>query len=259
MGRTQPNSACSDHEIRKAHRALEQEFRKFVLDDLRIDTLPPGGDWKERPRSETIEFNLLHKAGIQQYAKRRGGGSTPVVVLREPAVFAADIALWVSWFETWIARGGRRFDLLDCSLSYYAGYPRDSHKMPLLRAEWQEFTDRGIKAAQPHWHFELPSSSEFSPAFLNALSGQGGVVESGDRGLGMSELGWRSDPSTAGVSISPLHLGMAGWTNPANAAAMEPARWQRHLTQPLQDLVEWATRATAYVCQQLQNYPPTIS
>jgi hypothetical protein len=168
--------------------------------------------------------------------------------MKGPFRFHDGVSVWISWFEQWKSLGSGRFELTNCGLTLYLGFPTDVRKTQIVRAEWQEIGETGTEAAQPHWHFDLAitSESQFRPEFGVSRSVLFGILD--DIAV---------EPVTEeGYDLAPLHFGMAGWHHGKIATDDEARHWQLDLRSTTGDLVAWVARTVAYLAHQMERFPP---
>lgn len=185
-------------------------------------------------------------ASFPEFADRKRGGRVAVLRLMPEAPFDAPCA-WFGWFERWRKANANRHQLESVSATFFWGFQGRPDKQQLLRAEWDCEEVAAQKSAQPHWQFDstyewiyesrsvqqrrTPPIEE--PVELIEVIEDAPLVEVG--AMFAQEL-----------SVSGMHLGMAGWEN-----AQQADRWWR-LGMPHQPttLVRWAERTLRHVAEQ---------
>lgn len=211
------------------HRRVSSIFRDVTGERCRVIEL-----------SATAGIRTFELAGagpgtvIDAVTRVRGGRASalplyPLTPLDAPTV-------WVSWFERWDERRMGRAEVRDMSATFYwgtFGRPR----IQLLRAEWAAGDAAPDTSAQPHWQVDTDFITEVRLPIPPGASPTADLVElPGD--------GDHVDPTI--VSISGLHLGMAGWRN----ASTYPAWWRYELGVDEVARAEWLRRLLQHASDQ---------
>ena len=205
--------------------------------------------WVKRGKGQNVFFEMVGQDGslIMDHAITAKGQRRPVLLLPIPSLAVLNPSAWAGWYEEWNSNGDGNFELVGACCTFYWGRWREEKKIQLLRAEWDNHARRGRNAAQPHWHFdrEILSVSSFArrdpQETLASQDGQERIPA--DLEGGLLELDVVSPLQR--LSLSGVHLGMAGWEH--NGA--HPACWQLGMGGRA-DLVGWAVRCLEHTCSE---------
>lgn len=235
--------------LSKFHTRIAEVFTAAVKVPSKIVIQSSTDDWEKSLPGTVVFFEMRPKvqnAVFETLAGEIGG----LKILFPFGSDAGTYPSWVAWSEEWKKRPtdtqpkGRssrpKLDLIGVSLTFYAGNEWQQ-KTQVVRAEWDNPTKRGTKAAQPHWHID---SNLFDVQSWGALLPP--------MPTGLEEL----PPYIPGVeevqpgfwSMQKLHFGMSGWLH-AEAA---PQCWQTPLGKNnLDEIVVWAGRVLEYCRSEL--------
>ena len=236
----------TEGQLDQFHVAVADAFRDGLGIKLAVQPFDDCVDWKSALPSTEVFFTAKPATSEKmiEFLQDRSlafGFNCP----------GALVPLWVSWGEKWVkapaARNRRRpgpsLDLIGVSICFYAGNTA-KQKTQILRAEWDNPSQRGANAAQPHWHIDpdlidLPSWSPEqkleAPESLEELP----IAE---RSLVSIEPGF--------WGLQRLHLGMAGWTHHTDS----PKCWQHKIE--LNAISEWLKRVLIYCRSELPRVIP---
>jgi hypothetical protein len=227
------------------HRALEQGVASILGYATRVDAVATS--WKLSGEGRLVMFHLFPRTGTTTYADRVVGSLCPVLPMYAEEAIELEATVWVGWQEEWVSRGDRRFELIGAAWAFFWGY-QTSRQQQLFRADWDNTGRRGGRSAQPHWHFDRRLVAEVyrarRPADPIPYEHRSGPKQVEDEDLvelaGVDVL--------QDLSMSSLHLGMGGWTNPGS----DHECWQRS-PDTLASLNLWASSTLQYTKAQFEN------
>jgi hypothetical protein len=153
---------------------------------------------------------------------------------------------WIAWCDVWWPTGNGTFVLDSAGWTFFWGLQVRA-PVQLFRAEWVNLEHKVSEAPQPHWHFDKELLCEELPAAAASAGSADPADLISGQGLPESAAGHGPDDVTARIlSLSGVHLGMAGWTN----SQEHPGCWQA----PMRDenaLLCWAIRTLEHTCSEL--------
>jgi hypothetical protein len=194
------------------------------------------------PGFRTFELGAATSETMLERIDRARGGRTPVVPMFPVARFDSP-TIWLSWYERWKEQGIGLLVLIDMSASFYWGLP-GRHRIQLFRAEWAADENAPQTSAQPHWQVDTDFIGNANADVVSLAPETEGSVELVELPVGEPYL----DDMTAIISISRLHLGMAGWKN----GATYPAWWRCQLGADEAARREWLRRTLQHAADQFK-------
>lgn len=200
--------------------------------------------WRNASKNTRFVFDVL-SAVYSSPAKRRRGGTC----LAFPLDINPDLLeeqLWASWHEDWKCSARSEFDLVGAGWTFFWGVDgRLNETQQILRAEWDQPLYRGVNVAQPHWHID----TDLMVGYVSPPCSQTGLDRPGLEELPQGTPGTlieiTAPEGIQEISISGMHLGMAGWGHHDH----HPKCWQMLSAALLDELVVWSCR-TLRITQQ---------
>jgi len=246
----------SDSKLEHLHAALMKQFKEVLGQKGRSNlSMKYSKNPKDVPADSALTCELVYsnEGGFVDRAPRRRGAPQSVIILPTQFDGIRTPAAWVGWYEEWRRQGakGGTFDLVGASMTFFWGYI-NRERTELLRAEWDtEHRGGGITAAQPHWHVDsdiVLLHAESVRAHLDSESD----TEEALMELEMEEVSALEEvnkqPPRAKLSLSPMHLGMGGWSH----GKANPGRWQCKVRDnDITAFVDWAHVTLDYVIQEI--------
>jgi hypothetical protein len=200
----------------------------------------------QRPREARVRSFELSSAASQTIIDRidrQRGGRTSAIPLLPHVRFDAP-TVWVSWFEEWREVALGRFKLEGMSATFYWGIA-GRRRLQLLRAEWASYDRAPATSAQPHWQVDTDFIGDRS--VVQEPTGEQMPEGARDELVELPPYTQAQDGISI-VSISRLHLGMAGWRN----AATFPGWWRVELGQDEVLRREWLHRTLQHAADQFE-------
>ena len=242
-------------QLARFHLEAAEAFCGYVKQKLEIRPRGGAGGWEDVLIGKHIFFELVPSDGGPNFEIMHTAHGDDVL-LPFPAQNFTDTPIWTAWSEEWVkaeSLGKKRstWELVGFSLRFAVG-SSGKQKTQLLRAEWDNPSQRGGLSAQPHWHVD-PSLLDVGFWSPEPPASEGSLEELPVGSVTIDSLG--AEPNrTAFWSISELHLGMAGWT----AALESPKCWQ--LLVDFEDLaksIEWLTKVLSYASTEFHGLKPS--
>ena len=236
------------------HLEVAGAFCGFVKQKLEIRPAGGAGGWEDVLIGKHVFFELVPSDGGYFEIMHTEHGDD--VLLPFAAQNFTNTPIWTAWSEEWVkaeSLGKKRstWELVEFSLRFAVG-SSGKQKTLLLRAEWDNPSQRGGLSAQPHWHID-PSLLDVGFWSPKPPALEGSLQELPVGSVTIDSLG--AEPNrTAFWSISELHLGMAGWT----AALESPKCWQ--LLVDFEDLaksIEWLAKVLSYASTEFDRLKPS--
>ena len=235
--------------LTKFHTRIAEAFTAAVKVQSKIVSPSLANDWDKSLPGTVVFFEMRPKQQavvFETFVAEIGGQKVLFPFTSDAGAYPT----WVAWSEEWKKRptdigskgrsGPPKLDLIGVSLTFYAGNEWQQ-KTQVVRAEWDNPTERGSNAAQPHWHidsnlFDVQSWGEILPQYsagLEELPTNTLTTEAVQPGF------W---------SMQKLHFGMSGWLHAKSA----PQCWQNPLRKnDLGNIVVWAGRVLEYCRSEL--------
>jgi hypothetical protein len=220
--------------FRSWHRNVASIFYDVTGQRCQVTSRP------SQARIEAFELSSGAPATVIDQIERDRGGRASVVPLLPLSRFDVP-TVWVGWYEEWSDVGIGALELKTMSASFYWGIA-GRRRIQLLRAEWVRFDLAPRTSAQPHWQVD----TDFIGDATAVDRAMGDVTEDPLVDLVELTVDDTSQLSAAIVSISKLHLGMAGWRN----GATYPAWWRVELGADQQLRQEWLRKTLQHAVDQ---------
>lgn len=253
----------NSREMHRLHSAIKDAIVGCLGYGVAVQPSSERDGWKRASTGAVVTFFLRPSDGADITASRaqRARGDVALVLPLFPDE-SDEHTVWVGWYEEWKATGIDAFELVGASWTFFWGASYNDDKTQLFRAEWDNPSQRGGNAAQPHWHFDrkllgtvyrrqvAPESSGPTPGSADAALEELPVPKAITDGL--VEIGVDIQEAVPeglrDLHLSGLHFGMAGWANPGD----HPKCWQCTIHDGTQ-MVRWAKGSLAHAKAEFSN------
>ena len=234
-------------EIDAFHRSIARVIREITTVNCKIVALPAGVTSEQGAATYTLA--AATNTPPLEFVERERGGRAPVVALYPPQAYDTP-TVWVSWYERWERGEAGDAEVRNISATFYWGIANRRRKQ-LLRAEWDTLEAQPQTAGQPHWQIDtelVGETYETTVGLLQPLTTSSSSLIELPSEESPSELVELTPTGLQEISLSRLHLGMAGWEN----ATTYPGCWRRDLAADRTAISAWAARTLRHAADQFR-------
>ena len=205
------------------------------------DDAPEGTKWYKCHADSGVEFDLVPVDPTESEPatrmRREGGPIHRVSVFPLFGPSSPYLGMfWASWHENWWKQNTTNFVLVSAGWTLFEGLPGNQDKNQVLRADWDQLTDkRSKRAGHPHWHFDHELFISDEPDKIEVAPGLYQVATEGTTTMNKA------------ISVGVIHLAMGAW----DKDAVHPQCWQRDYEDNCQLLRDWCVKTLRYLKEQV--------
>jgi hypothetical protein len=228
--------------------AVDAALNRVLPDTVAVVLYPDKRALEDVPIGTEVRYALM-STSASEFAERERGGRVPIVRLQAAARPDRPVA-WLGWFEQWQKTSIDNFALLNASATFFWGIASRPAKQQVLRAEWDSDDVASAGAAQPHWQFDPTyrwfDASEALASLVEPPPTLSDLVEE----LEEPALVEYTPALEHELSISRMHLSMAGWTNAPKQKY--PICWRRSLPTAATEFAAWLELTVMHASDQFR-------
>jgi hypothetical protein len=241
----------TSEKLRAVRGAINATLNKVLPEKVQVQQYPDIRPLKLFAVRDEIRFALMAADDLQEFAERDRGNRVPVVPLHAIARFDRPAA-WIGWYERWQKSASDKYELLNASATFFWGVPNRPAKQQVLRAEWDSDAKASAGSAQPHWQFD-PTFRWTGAAIaevVDTIPVTTELVEESAEELEEPALLEYGASTAHELSLSKMHLSMAGWRNGNTADTW----WKLSLPQQPAVFAEWLERTITHAADQFRLF-----